>query len=78
MAHVCIGPSRPCVLTVLEYISWFAWFHHLLACAHITFGPWRSRGPQRVRGDVSSVDRVIATTGFIARGTGTRYMNAGP
>ena len=23
MAHVCIGPSHPCVLTVLEYIHGF-------------------------------------------------------
>jgi hypothetical protein len=43
MAHVCIGPSRPCVLTVLEYISWFAWFHHLCWHAPITFGPFMDR-----------------------------------
>ena len=46
MAHVCIGPSRPCVLTVLEYIGSIHGFTTLFA--PITFaGPFRC-GPKRV------------------------------
>ena len=71
MAHVCIGPSRPCVLTVLEYIQ--IEIHGFTTCLHapITFGPFMVP-PQRVRGDVSSVDRDVATSGFSIHARGVR------
>jgi len=76
MAHVCIGPSRPCLLTVLEYIHGFTTRLHL----HHVSGPFMVRSVcgapgrrMRVRGCVPDPDRVPGSDpALLQRGRGDR------
>ena len=76
MAHVCIGPSRPCVLTVLEYIHGFTTLfapmshHRSRAAVH---GRWSEACAARRDGEC--VSAVVSRIPTESRGATRRCCN---